>query len=98
LDNGKGGKFGRVVSEPREKISFCLRDDYKLSGRSFGYNREGFFSVCGGNHQGISPGWVDYYGYTLAGQWVDVGYVPNGLYYLSSEANPFGVLVEKNYE
>jgi hypothetical protein len=97
-DDGRGAKFGPLVTTS-EKISFCLRDDFSLhSGETSGYGNAGFFTDCGGQFQGISPGWVDFYGATLAGQQFDVTGIPNGIYYLYSKANPSKRIKESNYD
>src|SRR5690606_34099780 len=43
---------------------------------------------------GISPGWRDVYGWSLALQWVDTSERAPGHYWLQSEMNPAGVLLE----
>lgn len=50
--------------------------------------------TCGTREQGISPGFTDYYGPALAGQWIDVTDVPSGAYDLVLTSDPDNILVE----
>ena len=43
---------------------------------------------------GISAGWRDVYGATMPLQWVDVSNVPPGEYWLRTEVNPTGAVIE----
>jgi len=43
---------------------------------------------------GISPGWRDEYAWTLALQWVDISDLEPGHYWLRSDMNPAGVVIE----
>lgn len=97
-DDGRGGRFGPLATTA-SKVSFCLRDDFSLhTGQTSGYGGGGYFTDCGGHYQGISPGWVDFYGATLAGQYFDISFIPNGAYYLYSKANPNRKVKETNYD
>jgi len=46
-------------------------------------------------YEGISPGWRDWYEYTLGFQWVDVSYVLPGEYRLREEVNPERKILEE---
>jgi outer membrane biosynthesis protein TonB len=45
---------------------------------------------------GISPGWRDVYGASVAFQWVDVSDVKPGTYWIASSSDPDNVIVESN--
>ena len=49
-------------------------------------------------YEGISPGWRDWYEYTLGFQWVDVSYVLPGEYWLREEVNPEHKIIEEGRE
>ena len=52
----------------RHKVSFCLRDNFRIRGAETRVRRE-HFGECGRTRpQGISPGWVDVYPADLTGQ------------------------------
>lgn len=96
-DDGTGGRWGALATQG-EKISFCLRDDHSLTGGDDGSGQSGFFTDCGGSFQGISPGWVDIYGASLAGQHFTTTGLPNGIYYIYTLTNPTKSILETNYD
>jgi hypothetical protein len=90
---------------PGEKVGFCLLDSqrretfgptsavYTFSGIAFCERQNpGATTVT----MGISPGWRDVYGRSLAFQWVDISDVAPGRYWLRSEVDPDGVVAESN--
>ncbi|MFC7495948.1 MULTISPECIES: lysyl oxidase family protein [unclassified Nocardioides] len=58
---------GATLAE-RRKVSFCLRDNRRVSGVATRVRREHFGECSRTARQGISPGWVDVYSADLAGQ------------------------------
>jgi len=77
---------GSGVVATGRKQGFCLEDDEQVDprvGPSHGYN-------CA--NQGISPGWADVYGASIACQWIDVTDVPSGSYQLHVIIDDSGVL------
>ncbi len=88
----EGGVGGIVVEG--SKTSFCILDlivhDSSLPG--FGSTPE--FSSCGSNVQGQSIGWADVYTKDLEGQNIDITGLPDGNYWLESEADPLDHILE----
>jgi hypothetical protein len=76
------------------KTSFCLLDTQKIDGRLAGAPKRAVYTTCGSVVQGISVGWGDHYGPTLAGQAIDVTGFPAGTYRLSIEIDPLNQLLE----
>ena len=52
----------------RRKVSFCLRDNQRITGMETPVRREHFGDCSRTGPQGISPGWVDVYSSDLPGQ------------------------------
>ena len=83
------------VYQPTEKkgskTSFCIMDTSYFRG---GYSDQ--YWACGGELQGLTPGWGDTYDYTLVDQWVVLGNqpLPDGEYALRSIADPRDLLDE----
>ncbi len=90
---------------PAMKVGFCLVDlgriethgptsaQYTTSGNNFcGQNQPNASSVF----EGVSAGWRDVYGRTLAFQWVDVTHTQPGTYWLRSEVDPDDYVRESN--
>jgi len=84
---------GDVVANS-DKLSFCITDsdpyDLNLPNASptAVYNCE---------QQGISIGWGDLYDFDTFGQWIIIDNVPDGEYWLETEANPDSLLFETTY-
>ena len=89
-----GSPTGAVFGTNSVKTTFCLIDWYTLSGNANTKARTYF--DCFGDHQGISPGWVDQYHQELDGQALDITGAPAGLYYLVSKANPDNNFIESD--
>jgi hypothetical protein len=87
---------------PAQKVGFCLLDSERVeSARSSPVYLLGTF--CEKNNptaasvsMGISAGWRDRYGSTLAFQWVDVSDVPPGTYWLGATSDPDNAVLESN--
>jgi hypothetical protein len=73
------------------KTSFCIMDTSLIQGS---YRDQ--YRACGGELQGLTPGWGDTYDYTLVDQWVVLGNQPleDGEYGLQSTADPINHLDE----
>jgi hypothetical protein len=78
----------------RDKVSFCLRDNYRVPRQRVDARRH--FGRCSRNsQQGISPGWVDLYKADLSGQWLRLrANVGSDVLCLDLKADPLGRLVE----
>lgn len=74
------------------KITFCLMDTGKVKGARA--SSQPTYETCGNDIQGISAGYFDQYRYYLPEQWVVIDGVPDGFYWLVSEADPFNRIVE----
>jgi len=96
-DDGTGGALGPVLvndlgAAQSVKTTFCLIDWVRLEGNA--PTKERTYFDCFGDHQGISPGWIDQYHHATDGQALDVTDAPPGVYYLVSEANADEVFLE----
>ncbi len=86
------------------KVGYCLRDNTLVPEEIIdqtGVSSDEFkvtmaYGDCGWRRQGISPGWVDTYRYHLAGQYVDITGLEDGLYALFSIVDPDDRLKESN--
>jgi hypothetical protein len=79
----------------RDKVSFCLRDNYKVPGQRIVVPRRHFGRCSRNSQQGISPGWVDLYKADLSGQWLRLpANVGSDVLCLDLKADPLGRLVE----
>ncbi len=82
-----------------EKLSFCLTDvlavdDDLVSEAPIRVDLEPW--GCSAYEQGINAGFVDYYGPSLADQWIDITSVPSGTYVVEFTADPDNVLIESD--
>ena len=88
----------RGGSEPiaeRRKVSFCLRDNTRVPGSAVRQRRAYFGECTRISPQGISPGWVDVYDVDTPGQSLRLPPgMRNGVYCLTLEADPRGLLRE----
>jgi len=75
------------------KTSFCIMDTTKLLDLP-GTPTSAVYDQCGGTLQGMSVGWGDRYGYSLAGQEIDITTLPDGDYVLTITIDPLGKLRE----
>jgi hypothetical protein len=92
---------------PAMKVGFCLEDSQRVEThgpRNPVYSTDDpaqRFCMQGDPaattvFEGISPGWRDVYHNRLAFQWVDVSEVQPGSYWLRSEVDPDGVILESS--
>src|SRR4030095_1831560 len=78
----------------RDKVSFCLRDNYKVPAQRIVVPRRHFGRCSRNSQQGISPGWVDLYKADLSGQWLRLpANVGSDVLCLDLKADPLGRLV-----
>ena len=90
-----GDGVGTIVAEGT-KTSFCVLDLGIYDSMLQNFDPDGQFHDCGSTTQGLSVGWVDVYTKTLAGQNMDITGIPDGVYWLESEADPDNHILEKN--
>ena len=90
-----GDGVGATVAEGA-KTSFCVLDLAVYDNSLPNFDSDGQFHSCGTTTQGLSVGWVDVYNKTLTGQNIDITGVPDGVYWLESEADPDNHILEKN--
>lgn len=76
------------------KTTFCIIDTTRMKFKNG--PRQPVYRTCGASVQGMSVGWGDTYGYTLAGQAIDVTGLPDGDYTLTIEIDPKGRIIETN--
>lgn len=88
---------GPVVVEG-QKQSFCVLDLYIYDRDAPGFVFNPFYTQCDNVIQGQTPGWADIYHRQLPDQWIDVTGVPDGLYWLESEVNPDGNIIESRMD
>ena len=84
---GPDGEIGAVVAGGA-KQSFCLLDLVIHDASNPSFRRPGFYTTCGADVQGITPGWSDLYNFSLPGQWIDVTGLPSGVYWLEAIVDP----------
>ena len=95
-------KSNPIVSR---KEAFCLAPtdgiDLTVLGAMWNPDSVGFFSQCGSattiwTRETLPAGWGDTYFQGLPGQSFDITNLPNGTYFIQVEANPTGVIHERN--
>jgi hypothetical protein len=70
------------------KTSFCIQNTLQIPGFTGGDPNQSYFLACNGTLQGMSWGWADRYGASLAGQEIDITGLPSGNYSLVITINP----------
>lgn len=87
----KSGTGYALTEKKGNKTSFCIMDTTRFQG-----TYASVYRTCGGELQGLTPGWGDTYDFTLADQWVVLGTqpLPDGEYALQSVADPRDLLDE----
>jgi Lysyl oxidase len=71
-----------------EKTSFCVEDTTAIDLRLPGAPQNGVYTTCSATVQGLSVGWGDRYGPSLAGQSIDITGDPEGDYELVIQTDP----------
>ena len=90
-----GDGVGPIVAQG-EKTSFCIIDLGVHDSELPGFLPNGEFRNCGSTVQGLSIGWIDVYSKGLPDQNIDVTDVPEGEYWLESEVDPEGHVLESD--
>jgi hypothetical protein len=89
-------KTGRIVASS-EKVSFCVFDSLRFGGSLPGSPALRYYQLCSQDSTtGLSIGWADYYGSTLAGQELDVRGLADGRYCLRNDVDPADRLDESD--
>jgi hypothetical protein len=90
LQRDAGGAY-QPTAKKGTKTSFCIMDTDHVQGT---YPDQ--YWLCGGELQGLTPGWGDTYDASLADQWVVLGSqrLADGEYAVQSTADPRGLLNE----
>ncbi|MGH8833775.1 MAG: lysyl oxidase family protein [Actinomycetes bacterium] len=86
---------GRDPVVSKNKVSFCLRDNRRVTGMPASTPRR--YGDCEDrlDLQGISPGWADVYSNDLGGQVLDIpNSLPSRVYCLRTVADPDGLIEE----
>ena len=78
------------------KTTFCIMDTTRVNTRLPNASKRAIYKTCNAIVQGMSVGWGDRYGYSLAGQSIDITGLENGEYYLKIEIDPKLHIVESN--
>lgn len=81
----------QATEKKGSKTSFCIMDTSPIQG-----SHPDQYWACGGELQGLTPGWGDTYDYSLIDQWVVLGSqrLDDGEYGLQSTADPRNLLDE----
>lgn len=77
-----------------QKTTFCVMDTNRIDGTLTGSPTSGYYTTCGSSTQGMSVGWGDRYGSSLAGQSIDVTGMADGDYKLFIDVDPQNRLTE----
>ena len=90
------GGVGGILRETQDKVSFCVADSLAVNTTLAHFSSQAAYdTACNQNAiQGISVGWADRYGWRLYGQWIDVTGLPDGIYWLTSGADPLDLIDE----
>lgn len=86
---------GAIVAEGA-KTSFCILDLVIYNSQLANFDPDGNYFQCGFGTQGLSVGWADVYSKGLEGQNIDITEVPDGTYWLESDADPINLIREAN--
>src|SRR5436190_9041682 len=93
-DVAANGAVGRNVFASASKVSFCLVDDLLFDPVLQHKGSQTYTNCSRYTPQGISPGWVDVYLWSLPDQDLDISGLPDGDYWLVSTADPAGLINE----
>lgn len=81
-------------AQTSEKTSFCVEDTTAIDLSLPGAPHNGVYITCNPDVQGLSVGWGDRYGPSLAGQSIDITGDPEGDYDLRIASDPSNRLLE----
>ncbi|MFM2106510.1 MAG: hypothetical protein RL338_1542 [Chloroflexota bacterium] len=79
-----------------QKTTFCVMDTTAMDLRLPGAPSSGGYSSCGNSYQGMSVGWGDRYGSSLAGQSIEMSGMTSGDYELRIVIDPQDRILESN--
>lgn len=79
-----------------QKTTFCVMDTTAIDTSLPGAPASAFYSTCGNQTQGMSVGWGDTYGASLAGQEIDFTDNADGIYQLKIIVDPNKHIVESD--
>ena len=79
-----------------QKVTSCLIDWVKIADNAPSHERA--YWDCFGELQGVSPGWMDQYHHSLAGQELNVTNLPTVYYFLVLTANPERNFIDSDFE
>lgn len=79
-----------------QKTTFCVMDTTKIDSSLPGAPASAVYSACGNQIQGMSVGWGDTYGASLAGQEIDFTDNADGIYQLKIIIDPNKNIVESD--
>jgi hypothetical protein len=85
---------GPGSGQTSEKTSFCVEDTTAIDLHLPSAPQQPVYTTCNPDVQGLSVGWGDRYGPTLAGQSIDITNDPEGDYDLTIETDPSNQLKE----
>jgi hypothetical protein len=91
-----GGEVGSVI-RTGTKSSFCIIETTVYDSTMPGFSNSAWGPYGCGTKQGHRPGHADTYGSSLAGQYIDIVGVPDGIYWLEGEVNPNRNVLESSY-
>jgi hypothetical protein len=98
LYSASGGGLGSLVASS-PKVDFCMTSDVFVGGVPNAPNKNGYpSSACTTpeGRLGLSVGWGDQYDATDGGEGIDISSLPDGVYWLRSEVDPYHYLQESN--
>jgi hypothetical protein len=78
------------------KTTFCVMDSAGVNLSLPRAAQAAVYTTCGALYQGMSVGWGDWYGPTLAGQSFDLTSSPSGVYDMITQIDPKQRLLETN--
>jgi hypothetical protein len=93
-----GGGLGSLVATS-PKVDFCMTSDTRVGGVPNTPNTNGYpGSGCGSPNGtlGLTVGWGDKYEATDGGEGIEITSLPNGVYWLQGEVDPYHYFEEAN--
>jgi hypothetical protein len=93
------GGLGTVVATS-PKALFCMTSDTYIGGVPNAPSKNEYPAVActePNGRLGLTVGWGDQYDATDGGEGIDISSLPNGVYWLRAEADPYHYLQESNY-
>jgi Domain of unknown function (DUF4082)/Bacterial Ig domain/Fibronectin type III domain/Lysyl oxidase len=97
-NSASGGGVGSLAATS-PKVDFCMTSDVHVGGVPNTPNNNGYpSSACSSptGTLGLTVGWGDQYDATDGGEGINISGLPNGVYWLRGEADPYHYLTESN--